>query len=420
MSIIPNIIERHTEEAADLWMRRQHVAGAPHYDLNMLADLDDRIDAHLDGLRVAPGAGWEFARNALEDAAGPGETFTATVLALESRDEDRLHAVLSVATTTPALVRAAASAFEWASSAIVEQPTRLLLRKDCPRLRRLGLAAASGRRQAVLHALDRALNDRDPALRSLALKVTGVMGHTNFLSRLRANLDHEDEECRWAAASSAVRLAGDEEAIRVLEDFAARPGRRGRQAAELVVRRMKPRQALTWLNSLLAHSTAIRSALAGFAALGCVPSVPCLLEAMKKPALARCAFEAFCTITGASPDSEELSARPPECFDGGPSDDPTDPNVDIDPDEHLPWPDPDRVKAWWSARSGSFFPEERYLLGKPASAEWMRAVLRSGWQRHRIAAALELALLDPKKPLFNVRMPAWRQRKLLDSVGYYG
>ncbi|MBU1535758.1 hypothetical protein KKF84_10585 [Myxococcota bacterium] len=44
----------------------------PHYDLKDLADLDNRLDAHIDGLGVAGNAGWEICREAMawED---PGE-----------------------------------------------------------------------------------------------------------------------------------------------------------------------------------------------------------------------------------------------------------------------------------------------------------------------------------------------------------
>jgi hypothetical protein len=40
-------------------------------------------------------------------------------------------------------------------------------------------------------------------------------------------------------------------------------------------------------------------------------------------------------------------------------------------------------------------------------------VLRSGYQRQRIAAALELALMRPDRPLFERRAPAFRQQALL-------
>jgi len=44
------------------------------------------------------------------------------------------------------------------------------------------------------------------------------------------------------------------------------------------------------------------------------------------------------------------------------------------------------------------------------------AVLRAGFQRQRVAAALHLSLLDPRAPLFATSAPAWRQRSWLDQL----
>ena len=53
-----------------------------------MAHLDDRTEAHIDGLRIAGDEGWEICKETLawEEA---GEVFTAAVLAFESGNEDR-------------------------------------------------------------------------------------------------------------------------------------------------------------------------------------------------------------------------------------------------------------------------------------------------------------------------------------------
>ena len=50
---ISAIIEQHAGEAAFLWTLRDAAGGEPHYKLWELAKLDDRVEAHIDGLRVA-------------------------------------------------------------------------------------------------------------------------------------------------------------------------------------------------------------------------------------------------------------------------------------------------------------------------------------------------------------------------------
>jgi len=51
--VISSIVSQHAEEAAFLWLLRSNATGAAHYSLKDLAKLDGRVEAHLDGLRVA-------------------------------------------------------------------------------------------------------------------------------------------------------------------------------------------------------------------------------------------------------------------------------------------------------------------------------------------------------------------------------
>ena len=63
--IIEDIIIQHAEDAAFLWLLRDAAVTQPHYDLDDLAELDNRVEAHLDGLRIAGDAGWEICWDAL-------------------------------------------------------------------------------------------------------------------------------------------------------------------------------------------------------------------------------------------------------------------------------------------------------------------------------------------------------------------
>ena len=136
---------------------------------------------------------------------------------------------------------------------------------------------------------------------------------------------------------------------------------------------------------------------------------------MGTPALARVAGEALSMITGTHIAYDMLEGEPPEGFEAGPTENPEDDDVAMDIDENLPWPDQVRISAWWSKHGSEFSPGTRYLVGKPISADWLTEVLKSGRQRQRAAAALELAILQPGKPLFNVRAPGFRQQRWLSG-----
>ena len=118
-------------------------------------------------------------------------------------------------------------------------------------------------------------------------------------------------------------------------------------------------------------------------------------------------------ITGVDIAYEDLECERPEGFEAGPTEEPEDENVEMDQDENLPWPDPELIRKWWAENQGNFQPGVRHLVGKPITPEWCWQVLREGYQRQRAAAAIELAIMQPDQPLFEVRAPGFRQQKLL-------
>ena len=106
----------------------------------------------------------------------------------------------------------------------------------------------------------------------------------------------------------------------------------------------------------------------------------------------------------------------PEGFEAGPTDDPDDPDVAMDPDDGLAWPDPEKIRAWWAADGKRFQPGARHFMGKPVSRAQGIDILKNGRQRQRTLAAHYLCLLHPGTPLFNTSAPAWRQQRLLPQM----
>ncbi|MCB2261330.1 MAG: hypothetical protein LGR52_00030 [Candidatus Thiosymbion ectosymbiont of Robbea hypermnestra] len=127
--------------------------------------------------------------------------------------------------------------------------------------------------------------------------------------------------------------------------------------------------------------------------------------------LARIAGEALSLITGLDLAHEDLEQDAPDDFAAGPSERPEDEEVAPDPDEDLPWPNPEAIQAWWEANGGRFRAGTHYLLGEPVNEAQCHHVLTTGKQRQRQAAALELALLRPEAPLFETRAPGFRQQR---------
>jgi uncharacterized protein (TIGR02270 family) len=411
--ILPSIITQHAEESAFLWLLRSRAVGAPHYKLEHLARLVNRLEAHIDGLRVAGEAGWELAVEQLgyEEA---GEVFAAGVLALESRDPARINRVLEVAERAPETARGFVSALGWVEKPHLQGTVKDLLQSREPFLRRLGVAACAVHRVDPGPALEQAIADPEPALRARALKAAGELGRADLLEPLRARLgDDEDTSCRFWAAWSAV-LAGDRgRAVVALQRTGMVASPWQLRAIGLAPRVLAADAARDWLKTLSEDLDQLRALITAVGVYGDPHYVPWLIKQMATPALARVAGEAFSMITGVDLAYQDLEGEWPEGFHAGPTENPEDEDVEMDPDDHLPWLAPDRVARWWDANRAQFVAGYRYLCGKPVTEPHCREVLRTGYQRQRIAAALELALMRPDRPLFEWRAPAFRQQALL-------
>ena len=408
-AVLTDIIEQHAEEAAFLWILRNEATRAPNHDLDSLGELDERIDAHLDGLRVAGSHGWDAC---LEQLAWreTGELFAAACVALQSRVGRRLDTVLEAAGESVEAAGGIVGALAWIAYADVEQTINSLLHSKERWLRAMGLAAAAAHRKDPGPVLSAALLDSDDSLRCRALRTAAQLGRRDLLS-LCGHADRGASLAERFYNAWAIALLGERRSIAGLRALANSPY--GEEACDIAVRCMPRTDGADWQRELAQSTATIRLAIVAASALGDPACIPWLLDVMHDEILARAAAEAFSSITGVDLVRSKLFAMRPDGFESGPNDDPDDVNVAIDPDEHLPWPRPNVIAQWWSAHAEQFLSGERYLLGRRMTMDALQGVLRYGKQRQRAAAALELVLRQPGEPLFEIRARAdWQLQAL--------
>lgn len=412
--IIEEIISQHAEEAAFLWLLHDAAVRAPHYSLEDLARLDERIEAHLDGLRVNGEPAWGVCRKQLEEIGEVGEIFAAGVLAFESGLPERIEPVLKVAAAKPEVLRGLVSGLGWVS---LPQATRQILglvRDPSPLVRRLAIAAAAiHRRDPGSDVLEAALTDQDLALRARALRGIGELGAREKLSFVHPAVKEEDPVCRFWAAWTAALIERDNEALQVLRNYSLNKGPFRERAIQMVMRADDMVLCHKVLQRLMEIPGSRRTAIIAAGVLGDTGGISWLIEQMATPSLARVSGESFSMITGTDLSFDKLEGELPEGFEAGPTENPEDENVVMDPDEDLPWPNPVLVEKWWTANKSRFSRGSRFLVGEPIAEESLQKILRTGKQRQRAAAALELALRNPEKGLFEVRASASRQKQLL-------
>ena len=405
------LLERYVDDASFFWLLRDKAIHAPHYSLKDLAKLDGRVEANIDGLRIADDAGWEICKEAM--AAGEsGEVFTSAVLAIESGEDDRIQTVLEVVKANPDSFYGLLSALEWLPWQVAERYITGFTTDEFPVWRYAGLAAFAAHGRDPGQPLMDALSDQDTHLATRALKAVGELGKRELLPLLQNRMSDADDFCRFNAAWSAA-LLGDGGAAAVLKLFAEPGIPWAEEAVKMSVRCMAPATVPGWLYELSRDPATLRLAIIGAGILGDPVMVSWLLDQMTIPELARVAGESFTMITGVDLAFEDLDGDRPEGFESGPTENPEDEDVSMDPDEDLPWPNAGLLRNWWSASGNKFRTGTRHLLGEPITSGHLQQVLKTGRQRQRESAALESALLQPGRPLFMVSAPGSRQKQLL-------
>jgi uncharacterized protein (TIGR02270 family) len=385
--VIQTIVDQHAEEAAFLWLLRDQAVDAPHYDRHDLARLEERVAAHLDGLRVAGEAGRVTALAMLEANPEPGELFAASVLALEAADRQHLAPLLELAEVAPEARRGLLGAIGWVPTTTLRPLVQAWLDSALAFERFLGLVACSHHRVDPGRRLGRWLVDPDPLVAARAARLAGELGRTDLRDALQTNHDAGEAVAAWRAWS--LGLLGEEAALPELERLAEAGFA---PALQVALRAMPASRARSWLRQLNGDPAQARLVVEGLGIIGDPQAVPWLIGRMSDPALARLAGESVSLITGIDLAYDDLDGDAPEGYDPGPTPDPADDNTAMDQDEDLPWPDPELLEAWWEQNAPRFTPGTRHLLGRPIDEAACDAAWTGGFQRQRRAAAYELAV----------------------------
>jgi uncharacterized protein (TIGR02270 family) len=409
---IEAVVTRHFEEAVALWPHRDADVHGSQRTVDELVGLDGRVSAHLDGLRIAQDHGWDES-SIEENLADPGEAFVRVLLALEAQKPDTLEQLLQAVAGNKPAARGVVSAFGWASASSLRGTVRELLASSQPFRKQIGIAACAVHRVDPGSALRGAIVGGDISLGRRALRAVGELGRTDLAPLLETQFAVEDTPARFWAAWSSVLTGDRDQGLEILSVLGLEDASHRFRAMQLVLRVLSQNGARDWLRSLREEDESARDLLVGVGVAGDPSYVPWLIDQMEVPELARVSGEAFSMITGVDFGDAYLKRERPQGFASGPTDDPEDEAVSMDPDQDLSWPDPPLVRSWWESNRQRFVTGQRYLAGHVVSAEDCHRLLRDGRQGLRQAAAFELALMNADTPLFETRAPAFRQQRQL-------
>ena len=413
-AMVGRLALRLPHELGWLAQHRRLLVGS-NLDLRGLLAHDERIDAHLALLRAMGAGAWQACFAAIEDV-GAGALFAPAVVAIEDGDRRRVEELIAADESPAGSDPDLADAFGFASSQSLRGLVAAMAKASSARARELAVAAMHQHRAEPGSLLGPLLDDPVPAVRARALQLAGEVGVKAYVDQVLEHLVDEDAQVRFRAAWAATLLGRGDAAWMQLSESALGPGPHATDAAQLLLRAASPPQARRLVEQLAwaagRDKALTRRLLDACAAAGDPMAVPWLIKQMAEPRWARAAGEAFSMICGADLRSAGLVA---EAAGREHAAEPEDDQL-VDPDLGLPVPDADKVAAWWREEAHRFRVGERYFLGCAPDVPTCTRVLREGGQRRRVAAAIQLCVLQPGSRLFPTSSPAWRQQGWLAAA----
>ncbi len=400
-----DIYEQYVDNASFLWVLRSNAVNQPHYYSSDILELDQRIEAQLDGLMTSIDTAWPICLEALE-LEEPGEVFTAAVVAFRSHDMEKIQHVVEVGLTNAEVTKGLISALGWLPGKLVHGWIKKFLTSKDLNHKYLAIAACSVRRDNPEEYLNQILEREDCRqhipLYARSLRLIGELRRLDLMPHLEVAITSEEEQVRFWAIWSAIML-GKHELVKQLEPFVFNSGPYQIKAINIAFRVLPVEQGRSWISTLAKTEGHERNVVKATVILGNPQAVNWLIAKMKDESLAKLAGEAFSLITGIDLEQHQLIDESHSKQQIDSDEDMDDESVDLDQDENLPWPDHEKVKNLWMNHGRNFIAGKRYCLGKILSNEHLKSRLSESHQRHRQAICLELSLIDSGISMLNYK-----------------
>ena len=406
-----DLYEEHLDEAAFVWGLWERSLDAANYTLDeVIAGPEERLLAHLDGLVLG---GAPVAEKLLSPALAdddPGKVAAAAWALLQAEDADHLEVVLeAVAAADKRETRAAiARAFELCHR--TDRARRLLprLQGSPPNLQAVIVGAvaaetgnastAEGGGAPILGGelpLATLLESRHPELLAAALRALRRAPDPELAPQVETALSSPYVTVRDAAIEAGVVL-GLKAAWRACNKLVARNAPGCKLALAVLALGGEAVDRATVMKRLEVEALRRDAAWAlGFA--GTLDAAAAALALVGDETIGAVAGDSFATITGATLAGDLVMVGQTDNTSPPPVDDDDDdaPLPILRPEDDLPRPDPDRLRAWWTKAQRQaeppFDPAHRYVGGRLLAGDAVRAAIQAGPTWRRRVWCLEVA-----------------------------
>jgi uncharacterized protein (TIGR02270 family) len=413
-----DLVEESLDEAVFLWKRWEADLAHPTRSLDEVWSwTEDRLQGALDGVRIAGAAVPRLAVAALGGDDAAQIAVSAHLLADRSTPEGRIPLVAAVRAATgsrlSSMVRGIELAELDASFALVATALAAAGPEHCAALCRL----KAFRRARLGRELNAALESNAAAVQVEALHALNGVMDESIARCVEAGLESEYPAVRRAAIESGVRGRNPRAwhaARRLVHD-------RDPDAGPLLslVALLGSEQERAIVVSALEEPALRRQGVFALGYLGTPEAVGLCLEAMRDRELARCAGEAYCTITGANLQRDHLAAAESADDETLPELAADDLNANLVPEarELWPLPDPAAVTTHWRAVKSRYTGHARHLYGRPVDLRVLMGAIQNGPMLRRPNLITEVAVRTQCKYDVEPRAFAHVQRRMMLERG---
>jgi uncharacterized protein (TIGR02270 family) len=179
--VIPSVLAEHLEQLTMLWQQRQDAQRSPDYVREDAAQLDERLEAHVDGLLLAG----EQAVPLLEEALGGDESaavFAAAFVLLRQEQAAMADRVVDAfLQAEPGQMAGIRQALCYGPIQSIEERLRGICESEqsSAAVAAFEVLAYHQRAAGLFHRLARLYADEDPAVRQAAWRITAMLPETN-------------------------------------------------------------------------------------------------------------------------------------------------------------------------------------------------------------------------------------------------
>lgn len=392
-----------------LFMQHRQLTEMPNVRLPDLYETEQRLSAHLDFGMYCGAQALDMARSIFEESPTRGEVSMFAHVAMLQGNKGFPELIGDMAADPQDAVAAIGHAFAFCGKPVRRDYLGQWIHSDNPFLVQSALEAAIQHRLNLRELLIPLFDHPDSGIRARAYEYAGVMGLAEHGPRAEEAAGDSAPDVAFAAAVAGCRIASGATIVPLLSKIGpSSSARDSRLATEVAFLTLNEENARDHVRTLLSDIDTRRWGLLALGVIGAARTLDFIISDMAAPEFSRMAGWAFSMITGANVAEDDLE------LDEFP-DSPDNPLLEDAPEEDaieeaLPWPDPERVKAWMSENGSRLSSDHSMLFGLARWSYQDIDTTQLEFQGRFRAVAQAIAMQSPDR-----RLPNWRSRVFLQD-----